>query len=234
VHGITDGDGNLLSWVGYNAFGNLLPGAIPDAGEVLRFADRPFLEAAGLYHNRRRFYDPLTGRFTQEDPTRLNGNDTNLYRYAFNNPGNLTDPFGTAAAIEQGLLDAYLTLIDTLCSFAECVGNLGSGVVRGVINVETTDPVSDAGNCLKDMVPVPDWPPTVCDGLDALKGRAEDQLDSAGEDTIDAVWKSLVGGPSGKKGAAATKKAKKIVDIIVKCGEATEIKIGEEKVGCSK
>ena len=41
-----------------------------------------------------RYYNPETGRYISEDPIRFEGRDSNLYRYVFNNPVNLFDPFG--------------------------------------------------------------------------------------------------------------------------------------------
>ena len=49
----------------------------------------------GLQYNRARYYDPTTGRWTTEDPIGFAGGDTNLYRYAGNNPTNRADPSGT-------------------------------------------------------------------------------------------------------------------------------------------
>ena len=49
---------------------------------------------SGLYHLRARPYNPETGTFLSEDPIGFGGGDPNLYRYVFNNPSNLLDPFG--------------------------------------------------------------------------------------------------------------------------------------------
>jgi RHS repeat-associated protein len=54
---------------------------------------RAFGAEMGLSNYRNRFYDPATGRFTQEDPIGFNGG-INLYGYAGNNPASFTDPFG--------------------------------------------------------------------------------------------------------------------------------------------
>jgi RHS repeat-associated protein len=58
----------------------------------------------GLYLMGARKYDPSTGRFTQEDPTGLNGGDTNLYRYTYNSPTNFIDPEGTATLTEVAIV----------------------------------------------------------------------------------------------------------------------------------
>ena len=50
-------------------------------------------DASGLLYRRNRYYDPGTGRFTQEDPIGLAGG-LNLYGYAAGDPINYSDPFG--------------------------------------------------------------------------------------------------------------------------------------------
>ncbi len=44
-------------------------------------------------YRRNRYYDPVTGRFTQEDPLGLAGG-LNLYGFAAGDPVNFSDPFG--------------------------------------------------------------------------------------------------------------------------------------------
>ena len=50
-------------------------------------------DATGLMYSRNRYYDPASGRFTQEDPIGLAGG-INLYGYAGGDPINYSDPFG--------------------------------------------------------------------------------------------------------------------------------------------
>jgi RHS repeat-associated protein len=50
-------------------------------------------DKSGLQFMRNRFYDPQTGRFTQEDPIGLGGG-LNLYGFAAGDPVNFSDPFG--------------------------------------------------------------------------------------------------------------------------------------------
>ena len=47
----------------------------------------------GTHYRRNRYYDPKSGRFTQEDPIGLAGG-LNLYGYASGDPINFSDPFG--------------------------------------------------------------------------------------------------------------------------------------------
>jgi RHS repeat-associated protein len=50
-------------------------------------------DATGLQYRRNRYYDPQSGRFTQEDPIGLAGG-MNLYGFAGGDPVNFSDPFG--------------------------------------------------------------------------------------------------------------------------------------------
>ena len=50
-------------------------------------------DASGLHCRRNRYYDPATGRFTQEDPIGLAGG-LNLYGFAAGDPVSYSDPYG--------------------------------------------------------------------------------------------------------------------------------------------
>ena len=50
-------------------------------------------DGSGLQYMRNRYYDPKTGRFTQQDPIGLAGG-LNLYGFAGGDPVNFSDPFG--------------------------------------------------------------------------------------------------------------------------------------------
>jgi RHS repeat-associated protein len=50
-------------------------------------------DASGLQYMRNRYYDPATGRFTQQDPIGLAGG-LNLYGFVSGDPVNFSDPFG--------------------------------------------------------------------------------------------------------------------------------------------
>ena len=104
VQGILDEEGNLLSWVDYDRFGNRNSSSAPAGDEPLGFAGRFEIPGLGFYENRRRLYDPTLGRFLQEDPIKFGGFDTNLYRYAFNQPTTFVDPTGETAAISTAVL----------------------------------------------------------------------------------------------------------------------------------
>lgn len=54
-------------------------------------------DASGLYYRRNRYYDPTTGRFTQEDPIGLAGG-INVYGFADGDPVSFSDPYGLSAS----------------------------------------------------------------------------------------------------------------------------------------
>jgi len=65
-------------------------------------------DASGLQYLRNRYYDPRSGRFTQEDPIGLAGG-LNLYGFAGGDPVNLSDPFGLCPPC-VGLVDPSVVL----------------------------------------------------------------------------------------------------------------------------
>jgi uncharacterized protein RhaS with RHS repeats len=46
-------------------------------------------------------YDPMVGRFLEEDPIGFAAGDPNLFRYVRNSPTNATDPSGLQEAVPQ-------------------------------------------------------------------------------------------------------------------------------------
>ncbi|WP_141103687.1 RHS repeat-associated core domain-containing protein [Cobetia sp. QF-1] len=94
---VADSDGNLV-WVGqYRAWGQLERaqdgnGELASTDNPLRFQGQYHDEETGLHYNRFRYYDPVVGRFTTQDPIGLMGGE-NLYQYA-PNPTGWVDPLG--------------------------------------------------------------------------------------------------------------------------------------------
>ena len=56
-------------------------------------------DASGFQYKRNRYYDPQSGRFTQEDPIGLAGG-LNAYGFANGDPVNFSDPFGLTGCPE--------------------------------------------------------------------------------------------------------------------------------------
>jgi RHS repeat-associated protein len=121
----------------YGPFGETIASATPTQGSPFRYTAREY-ESDDLYFYRARFYDPQQSRFLSQDPLGLAGGDTNLYRYAANNPVHIADPSGELAwfaipiiwgAIEVGLsiYDAY----DTASTIADPCTSAGEKWLAG-------------------------------------------------------------------------------------------------------
>jgi RHS repeat-associated protein len=96
-----------LMWFAYvRASGNLLPSAWH--GSLME--DKQ--DAAGTHFRRNRYYDPQSGRFTQEDPIGIAGG-LNLYGYAGGDPVNFSDPFGLCPIPPSNCLDVGLAIAST-------------------------------------------------------------------------------------------------------------------------
>ena len=81
----TDQFGNLL-WTGeYDAWGGLKKEEkiYPNAHQPFRLQNQYFDSETGLHYNLMRYYDPMCGRFVNQDPIGLEGGD-NLYAFAPN------------------------------------------------------------------------------------------------------------------------------------------------------
>jgi len=89
---LTDNLGAVVQSYVYDSFGNI----VLQNGSLINpytYTGREFDEESGLYYYRHRYYDPVNGRFIQEDPLGLL-DGPNIYTYVTNNPINFIDPFG--------------------------------------------------------------------------------------------------------------------------------------------
>ena len=82
---------NITKACRYDAFGNLLAES-GQAPNRLLYTGQQYDRETGQYYLRARYYNPETGRFTQEDTYR--GDGLNLYAYCANNPVKYVDPTG--------------------------------------------------------------------------------------------------------------------------------------------
>ncbi len=85
------GQGKTENIYQYDAFGNLLENKEELTNRIL-YTGQQYDQETGQYYLRARYYNPVVGRFLQEDSYR--GDGLNLYAYCANNPVVYFDPSG--------------------------------------------------------------------------------------------------------------------------------------------
>ena len=88
---ITNGNGEIKNQYQYDAFGNGLE-AIEEFPNRIRYTGQQYDQQTEQYYLRARYYNPILGRFMQEDV--YQGDGLNLYAYCQNNPIMYYDPSG--------------------------------------------------------------------------------------------------------------------------------------------
>jgi RHS repeat-associated protein len=104
---ITDGTGNVVERLQYEAFGANTVNTSTRYG----YSGREHDSSTGLIFYRARWYEPQQGRFITEDPAGF-VDSSNLYAYVYNNPVNLLDPYGLAS-LEYDSKTGQLTIYDS-------------------------------------------------------------------------------------------------------------------------
>ncbi|WP_143735647.1 RHS repeat domain-containing protein, partial [Microbulbifer mangrovi] len=89
---LTNASGEVVWNVSYKSYGNIAVAQCEDIAQPIRFQGQYCDEESGLHYNRHRYFDPLLGQFTTQDPVGLMGGD-NGYMYA-PNPVRWVDPYG--------------------------------------------------------------------------------------------------------------------------------------------
>ncbi len=103
VRDIINNSGAIIDHVDFSAFGTVLGETSPTSGDrMMGFAGLERDTVTGLNLAVFREENPGTGRWDSQDPLGFAAGDTNLYRYAGNNPTNATDPIGLIW-IESGI-----------------------------------------------------------------------------------------------------------------------------------
>ena len=88
---ITGSNGTVENCYLYDAFGNIRE-SHEDIKNRILYIGQQYDQETGQYYLRARYYNPVIGRFTQEDTYR--GDGLNLYAYCANNPVMYYDPSG--------------------------------------------------------------------------------------------------------------------------------------------
>jgi RHS repeat-associated protein len=94
IHDVASTSGAVIDHIRYSAFGIVAAESSPSNGDRFKFTGREYDLDISMYYYRKRYLNPSTSRFLQEDPIRFAAGDSNLFRYVGNNPVGDTDPTG--------------------------------------------------------------------------------------------------------------------------------------------
>jgi RHS repeat-associated protein len=86
--------GTILDQLTYDSYGNNLTESSPANGDRLKYTAREWYTDVAMQDNRRRYYNPASGRWATVDPLGFVAGDDNLYRYVSNSPLSSLDPAG--------------------------------------------------------------------------------------------------------------------------------------------
>ena len=105
---IVDTAGNIVNQYDYDVWGNFITKQETVENHFTYFG-QTYDETTGLYYLRARYYDPTTGRFTQQDPAE---DGYNWYIYAGNNASKYIDPSGESYGLTWGASTWWLAGAD--------------------------------------------------------------------------------------------------------------------------
>jgi RHS repeat-associated protein len=93
VTSLSSAAGAIINTYTYDSFGKLTT-STGSLVNPFQYTARESDTETGLYYYRARYYDPQTGRFIREDPTKEVIRGLNFYAYVHNNAPNFLDPKG--------------------------------------------------------------------------------------------------------------------------------------------
>jgi RHS repeat-associated protein len=128
---LTDSAGVVVQAYVYDSYGQIVQ-QVGTLANPFTYTAREFDAESGLYFYRARYYDPEIGRFLTEDPLRFGAGDVNLYRYVFNGPITLTDPYGLLTKAERA---------DIAKQFSNAVDTFGYATIAASITLPEGAPV---------------------------------------------------------------------------------------------
>jgi RHS repeat-associated protein len=157
-------DGTVASHLTYSSFGQITAatGTLP----FFAYTGREWDADIGLQYNRAPWYDPVVGRWLNEDPVGFAAGDQHLARYVGNNPVNYTDPNGLeelSAADAALLAEARRVRVERAANTFDPNADLdrpglrsGHRLGNNETGLEAARSGVEAANVVVDMTPVGD------------------------------------------------------------------------------
>ena len=148
---LTDAAGRVRNYYRYDAFGGMLAGE-EGVSNRIRYTGQQYDEISEQYYLRARYYNPVVGRFLQEDV--YEGDGLNLYAYCGNNPVRYYDPSGYASTGNSGYEEGLIRSeneneddpIDNVTQPDYIVGPNGTIVSEQVYNMSNADFIQEVAN----------------------------------------------------------------------------------------
>lgn len=131
----------------YDAFGNLLEKR-EDVSNRILYTGQQYDQETGQYYLRARYYNPVVGRFLQEDTYR--GDGLNLYAYCANNPVVYYDPSGHGTQYPDKVPKTVDTPAGQLVNGSSMKTNDALDLATDFLGKGYTEPVSGSGRFVSE------------------------------------------------------------------------------------
>jgi RHS repeat-associated protein len=121
--------GAIAQRIDYDSFGNVLNDTNPGF-QPFGFAGGLYDPTTGLVRFGARDYEPASGRWTAPDPVDFAGGDSNLYRYAHNDPINYRDADGFGEDSGDSVFGDWSTEVQLAKDLLEATGEVVGGKAK--------------------------------------------------------------------------------------------------------
>jgi len=101
---VLNNSGTVVNAIVYGGFGGIASETDSTKRGLYAWTGRELDAETALQYNRARYYDAVTGRWISQDPLGFDAGDSNLYRYAKNDPIDCNDPSGLQVEFNDALV----------------------------------------------------------------------------------------------------------------------------------
>jgi RHS repeat-associated protein len=127
IREVVSASGSVLDAITYDPYGNLLSQTNSANAPRFLYAGGAVDSVMGGYQFGRREENPVDGRWLSQDPLGFKAGDSDLYRYTYNSPINLTDPSGDS--IGSFISTVFATTFATAVVGFQTLGNAFNSAV---------------------------------------------------------------------------------------------------------